>query len=65
MKKLDIPDVGQMIHILNNDSGLLGISGLSNDMRDLEAAEDTNPRAKLALDIFVNRVVKYVGSYAA
>lgn len=65
MKKLAIPDVGQMIHILNNDSGLLGISGLSNDMRDLEAAEDTNTRAKLALDIFVNRVVKYVGSYAA
>ena len=65
MKKLAIPDVGQMIHILNNDSGLLGISGLSNDMRDLEAAEDTNTRAKLALDIFVNRVVKYVGSYVA
>ena len=61
MKKLAIPDVGQMIHILNNDSGLLGISGLSNDMRDLEAAEDTNTRAKLALDIFVNRVVKYDG----
>lgn len=36
MKKLAIPDVGQMIHILNNDSGLLGISGLSNDMRDLK-----------------------------
>ena len=34
-------------------------------MRDLEAAEDTNTRAKLALDIFVNRVVKYVGSYVA
>lgn len=65
MKKLDVPDVGQMIHILNNDSGLLGISGISNDMRDLEADEDTKPRAKLALDIFVNRVVKYVGSYAA
>ena len=31
----------------------------------MEAAEDTNTRAKLALDIFVNRVVKYVGSYAA
>ncbi|KRK72909.1 acetate/propionate family kinase [Lacticaseibacillus nasuensis] len=65
MNKLNITDVNEMIHILNNDSGLLGISGLSADQRDLEAVEDTDPRAKLALDIFANRVAKYVGSYAA
>ncbi|WP_273957232.1 acetate kinase [Lacticaseibacillus paracasei] len=65
MKKLAITDVDQMIDILNTQSGLRGISGISHDVRDLEAAASTNPRAKLALDIFVNRIVKYVGAYAA
>lgn len=65
MNKLNITDVNEMIHILNNDSGLLGISGLSADQRDLEAVENHDERAKLALDIFANRVDKYVGSYAA
>lgn len=65
MKKLAITDVDQMIDILNTESGLRGISGISHDVRDLEAASPTNPRAKLALDIFVNRIVKYVGAYAA
>lgn len=65
MKKLAITDVDQMIDILNTESGLRGISGIGHDVRDLEAAAPTNPRAKLALDIFVNRIVKYVGAYAA
>lgn len=65
MKKLAITDVDQMIDILNTESGLRGISGISHDVRDLEAAAPTNPRAKLVLDIFVNRIVKYVGAYAA
>ncbi|MCT2893505.1 acetate kinase [Lacticaseibacillus paracasei] len=65
MKKLAITDVDQMIDILNTESGLRGISGISHDVRDLEVAAPTNPRAKLALDIFVNRIVKYVGAYAA
>ncbi|MDN6432806.1 MAG: acetate kinase [Lacticaseibacillus paracasei] len=65
MKKLAITNVDQMIDILNTESGLRGISGISHDVRDLEAAAPTNPRAKLALDIFVNRIVKYVGAYAA
>lgn len=65
MKKLAITDVDQMIDILNTESGLSGISGISHDVRDLEAAAPTIPRAKLALDIFVNRIVKYVGAYAA
>jgi Acetate kinase len=54
-----------MIDILNHKSGLLGISGVSADMRDIEAVEDTNERAALALKIFRNRIVKYVGSYIA
>lgn len=57
--------MSEMIDILNQKSGLLGISQLSPDQRDLEKAEDSNPQAKLALDMFVNRVVRYVGSYVA
>lgn len=52
--------------MLNKKSGVLGISGISSDFRDLEiAAEQGNERAKLALDVFVNRVKKYVGAYIA
>ncbi|MEC9488980.1 MAG: acetate kinase [Halanaerobium sp.] len=52
--------------IMNKKSGLLGISGISNDSRDIEeAADEGNNRAKLALDIFRYRVKKYIGSYAA
>lgn len=52
--------------MLNKKSGVLGISGLSSDFRDLEVAtEEGNERAKLALDVFVNRVKKYVGAYVA
>ncbi|KRO16264.1 acetate/propionate family kinase [Lacticaseibacillus saniviri] len=65
MNKLEITDVNEMIHILNNESGLMGISELSPDQRDLENVEDTNEQAALALNIFANRVFKYVGSYAA
>jgi acetate kinase len=49
---------------LNKLSGLLGVSGMSNDMRDLErAAAAGDGRAKLAREMFVYRVVKYIGSY--
>lgn len=52
--------------MLNKKSGVLGISGISSDFRDLEIAmEEGNERAKLALDVFVNRVKKYVGAYVA
>lgn len=52
--------------MLNKKSGVLGVSGISSDFRDLEiAAEEGNERAKLALDIFCNRVTKYVAAYAA
>lgn len=67
MKKAGIDSIEDMVDILNHKSGLLGISGVSADMRDVEtaAAEDGNKRAQLALDIFRNRIVKYVGSYVA
>lgn len=54
-------DINQMIDILNDDSGLLGISGISSDMRDLE--NNSDEKAALARKIFVNRVRQYVGSY--
>ncbi|HAJ56747.1 MAG TPA: acetate kinase [Candidatus Omnitrophica bacterium] len=52
--------------VLNYKSGLKGISGVSNDMREIKkAAKQGNKRAKLALDIFVYRIKKYIGSYIA
>ena len=54
----------EMSNVMNKKSGVLGISGVSSDFRDLEeAAEKGNDRAQLALDIFENRVRKYIGAY--
>lgn len=56
----------QMEDILNKKSGLLGVSGLSNDCRNLtQAAETGNERAALALKIMVNGIKRYIGSYIA
>ncbi|UTC75488.1 acetate kinase [Treponema sp. OMZ 792] len=55
-----------MSNVLNKKSGVLGISGVSSDFRDIEAAASQgNKRAQLALDVFCNRVRKYIASYAA
>lgn len=53
--------------VLNKQSGLLGISGLTNDMRELiaEAVENDDRRAKLAIDVFAYRIKKYIGAYLA
>lgn len=52
--------------LVNKHSGLLGVSGVSSDMRELRAAMDEgNERAMLAFDMFVHRIKKYVGAYAA
>lgn len=52
--------------LVNKHSGLLGISGVSSDMREVRAAMDTgNERAQLSFDMFTYRIKKYVGSYAA
>jgi len=73
-------DAGALLHIMNSEeiditsanvlinkhSGVLGISGVSSDMRDVEdAAKDGNKRAQLALDMFYYRIKKYIGAYAA
>lgn len=55
----------EMLNILNKKSGLLGISTISSDMRDLLDVQDTNEHADMAIRIFINRVVKYVGQYVA
>lgn len=53
-------------NVMNKKSGMLGISGVSSDFRDLEAAAaEGNEKAQLALDMFVYAVKKYIGSYAA
>ncbi|MFB9770074.1 acetate/propionate family kinase [Lactiplantibacillus modestisalitolerans] len=64
MKKLHLTDPDEMLKILNTRSGLLGIAG-SADMEELEQRCDDDPQAQLAIDIFVNRIVKYVGAYLA
>ncbi|QTQ07424.1 acetate kinase [Macrococcoides canis] len=55
----------EVINVLNKESGLLGISGISSDLRDIEQkAEEGEKRAILALDVFASRIHKYIGSYA-
>jgi acetate kinase len=59
-------NVTDIFNILNKKSGVLGVSGVSNDMRDIEkAAAEGSHRAKLALTMFANRVKKYIGAYIA
>lgn len=56
----------QLQTIINKESGVLGVSGVSNDMREIEAAIAAgNERAKLALDMYELRITKYIGAYAA
>lgn len=58
--------VAEVDNMLNKKSGILGLSGVSSDFRDIFAAEDAgNERAKYALDVFALRVAKYIGAYAA
>jgi len=59
-------DVKAANNFVNKNCGVLGISGVSSDMRDLwDAADNGNQKAKLALDMYIYRVKKYVGAYAA
>lgn len=65
MEKLGLQPQG-MAEYLNKQSGVLGISGVSSDMREVEAAAaDGNSRARLALDMYCYRIKKYIGAYAA
>lgn len=64
-KKLGL-DADGMSDLLNKKSGVLGITGISSDMREIESANDQgNERAKLALDMYCYRIKKYIGAYAA
>ena len=58
-------DAAEIENWLNKRSGLLGLSGLSNDMRELTAAYPNDPRARLAIDVFCYRARKYMGAYLA
>ena len=56
----------EMADFLNKESGVLGITGISSDMREIEsAAAEGNKRARLALDMYNYRIKKYIGAYAA
>ena len=58
--------VEDVLNVLNKESGMLAISGFSSDLRDIEIeANKGNKRAQLALDVFADRIHKYIGSYAA
>lgn len=55
----------EVLDVLNKKSGILGLSGLSSDLRDVQnAANDGNERAELAINVFADRIRKYIGSYA-
>ena len=65
MKKHDMT-VDELQKIINKESGVLGVSGKSSDMREIEAAVNAgDERAKLALDMYEQRITKYIGAYAA
>ena len=63
MDKLGINSISEMVYTLNKKSGLAGISGVSSDMRDILAVSHAKHRARLAIDIFVKDIVKYIGQY--
>ncbi|SDD39071.1 acetate kinase [Terribacillus halophilus] len=56
----------EVLHVLNKESGMLALSGFSSDLRDIQDKADAgDDRAELALDVFAERIHKYLGSYAA
>lgn len=64
MKKLDVQSMSDMVYLLNEKSGFLGVSGVSADMRDVEdAAAAGNMRAELAIKLFYNSILRYIGQY--
>ena len=66
MAEKEETSISETSNLLNKKSGMLGISGVSSDMRDIEnAANEGNHRAQLALEMFAYRAKKYIGAYAA
>jgi len=59
-------EAAELDNLLNRQSGLLGLSGISNDLREIEdSAEDGDERARMAINVFAHRARKYIGAYAA
>jgi acetate kinase len=58
-------NVQQLVHLLYHESGLLGVSGLSASPKALLEVEDTNPRAREALELYVRRIVREIGALTA
>ncbi|MFT8915283.1 acetate/propionate family kinase, partial [Lentilactobacillus hilgardii] len=65
MGKAGIKNMDDMVDILNHKSGLVGVSGVSADIREIEGVMHENHRAMLAREIFKNRIIRYIGSYVA
>ncbi|MCQ2492602.1 MAG: acetate kinase, partial [Lachnospiraceae bacterium] len=57
--------MAEVMNVLNKKSGVLGLSGISSDFRDVRAEADTNKNAANALEVHRYRVAKYIGAYAA
>jgi acetate kinase len=64
MHKLNIT-IEEIDTILNKKSGLLGLSGFSNDMRDIVKNKDNIYNAKIAYDVYIYKIIKYIGAYYA
>ena len=58
-------DAGQIVHLLYRESGLLGVSGVSSSPQHLLVVERTNPRARIALELYVRRIVREIGALTA
>lgn len=62
----EFKDAADVVNMLNKESGLGGVSGISSDMRDIEAGlQEKNPDAVLAYNIFIDRIKKFIGQYLA
>ena len=62
----EVDSVDELDRLLNRQSGLVGLSGISNDLREIEASAATgDDRARLAIAVFAHRIKKYIGAYAA
>lgn len=61
----ELKDAQGVVDMMNKESGLYGVSGISSDMRDIIAAKDTDNDAKLAFEMYVDRIQKFIGQYLA
>lgn len=62
----ELEDAAAVVNMLNKQSGLLGVSGTSSDMRDIEAGlQSKDPNAVLAYNVFIDRIKKFIGQYLA